>query len=309
MGAQSRALARLVARAARPMKIVFFVNGGQLALLPLQAVAREHDVVAVVRPHQAAGGWARRLARFARLRPPDLVDRFLRAERIPLITAYRSQARQLVSRLQRLEPDLSCIATFPWLLSDPLLALPRKGTINIHPSLLPRHRGPAPYFWVYYHDDRRTGVTAHIATRKADAGPVVLQEAFDLPRGRSIEWLHDETARRAAGLMARAVSAVSAGPADLNEQDEQLATSAPRVKPGVPMVPFGHWDVERVWHFLAGLCPQFREPLVYSGRAVEYRRVLGFARADVQLAPGTLTRESDGWWLHCHQGYIRLEPC
>jgi len=72
------------------------------------------------------------------------------------------------------------------------------------------------------------------------------------------------------------------------------------------MVRFDEWDVERVWHFLAGLCPRFREPLTDAeGRPVPYRHVGGFQRG-LAATPGTVERHVHGWKLHCRGGTIFL---
>jgi hypothetical protein len=89
-------------------------------------------------------------------------------------------------------------------------------------------------------------------------------------------------------------------------QDERAATHAPRVRPGIPMVRFDEWDVERVWHFLAGLCPRFREPLSDSGgRPVPYEVVSGFERG-ASGTPGNVETSGEGWKLHCRGGVVRL---
>ncbi|MFO1111705.1 MAG: hypothetical protein U1E61_21250, partial [Bradyrhizobium sp.] len=73
-----------------------------------------------------------------------------------------------------------------------------------------------------------------------------------------------------------------------------------------PMVDFAGWDVERVWHFLAGLCPGFREPLKDpDGVPVLYNSVVGFERA-ATLTAGTIQKMDAGWRLSCNGGTVLL---
>ena len=101
-------------------------------------------------------------------------------------------------------PEMLLLACFPLVLDARWLALPAKGVLNIHPSLLPRYRGPSPLYWQRLHRERSTGVTVHWATEGLDAGPIVAQS--------TVSWTREEddsvvVARQAAvaGALLRAV--------------------------------------------------------------------------------------------------------
>src|SRR5438128_3604782 len=98
-------------------------------------------------------------------------------------------------------PDLICIATFPAVLRRELLQLATGGGINVHSSLLPRHRGPDPLFWTYLNDDRQTGVTIHWLDERVDAGPILLQREISLARGRPVLEVYHELAGIAGELL------------------------------------------------------------------------------------------------------------
>src|SRR5258708_34754982 len=91
-------------------------------------------------------------------------------------------------------------------------------------------------------------------------------------------------------------------------QDESMATAAPKIVPGTRMIDFTAWPAERVWHFLAGLSPHYREPLLDSLHPnIGYRRAVGYP-ASVQRgdAPGTAVSMSKGWLLQCLDGVVEL---
>lgn len=292
------------------MRVVFFAAGGDMALRPMEAVARTHDVVAVVRPIPR-GSLGRRVVRRAAqamgLRANDPVRAFARENKIQALSTASGRDQALIATLRRAQPDVICIATFPFVLSKEMLDIPEHGVLNLHASLLPRHRGPDPYFWTFYEDDRRTGVTIHFAVGEADAGPIVQQDEWDLPRGFNVKALHAKMAVRAADMLPEAIDAVCRERTRGTPQDDRAATMAPRVKRGTPMAQFGVWDVERVWHFLAGVSPFFREPLELHARPVRYGRVLGFERTNTSASPGSVEQHSGGRWnLHCRGGHVRL---
>ena len=81
---------------------------------------------------------------------------------------------EALSRLQALSPDLFVVVAFGQMLSPSLLALPRLGCLNVHPSLLPAYRGPAPINWAIINGDKETGVTTMLLDEGMDTGPIFL---------------------------------------------------------------------------------------------------------------------------------------
>ncbi|GAB5402725.1 MAG: hypothetical protein Aurels2KO_09560 [Aureliella sp.] len=84
-----------------------------------------------------------------------------------------------VSQLQSVGADALIVCVCKNILKKPALDACKFGAINIHPSLLPKYRGPCPTFWARYHQDERIGVTIHRMTTKIDSGNILGQEAID----------------------------------------------------------------------------------------------------------------------------------
>jgi methionyl-tRNA formyltransferase len=88
--------------------------------------------------------------------------------------------RTLPAVLAAYQPDVLLVFGFNWHLSPEVLAVPRLGALNIHPSALPKYRGPSPVLWAIWNGDPNMGVTVHRMTDRIDAGPILAQ-VDDLP--------------------------------------------------------------------------------------------------------------------------------
>jgi methionyl-tRNA formyltransferase len=294
-------------------RIVFCGAGAPFAYPVLRALAERFTIVAVVRPARRrreavrarVRRWAGHVARGLGLPVGDPVAVFARRFGIPCWDVGRNDP-MLAERITDVRADLLCVAGYAWLLPRTVYMLPPRGAINLHASLLPRHRGPAPHFWTYHSDDREAGVTVHRVAEGADTGAILAQRARPLPRGFPVRELQRLLASDGADLLVDAVTAIAEHRERERPQDETRATAAPRVPVGTPVIDHAAWEVERVWHFLAGLHPHWPELRDERGGLVRYRRVVGYELVAHGEAPGLTRRVADGWELYSRGGIVRL---
>lgn len=123
--------------------------------------------------------------------------------------------------------DLILVATYHRRISDQLLCSARHA-VNIHPSLLPRYRGPNPFFWVLLNREAETGVTAHALTAELDAGAVYWQGRLALADDETQGGLRRRLAVMSAEAAVAVVAAATSGPLIGRPQADGSATYFPR---------------------------------------------------------------------------------
>lgn len=101
-------------------------------------------------------------------------------ERRGLEPALVVDTKELPAELYNTAWDFLLVASYGKLLRKEVLALPQHGCLNIHPSLLPKYRGPSPYVSAILDDERQTGVSIMLMEEKMDAGPVLAQARIEL---------------------------------------------------------------------------------------------------------------------------------
>lgn len=149
---------------------------------------------------------------------------------IPVVTPDRASAAEEVERVRALSPDLLVVVAYGQILSPALLSVPRLGALNVHFSLLPRHRGAAPVQAALLAGDAETGVGTMWMNEGLDEGPVFLERATPIAPEENAETLGVRLAGIGAELLAESIVLLKRGVATRREQDHGRATYAPKLK-------------------------------------------------------------------------------
>ena len=121
--------------------------------------------------------------------------------------------------------DIFIVASYGKIIPEELVNLPEHGTLNIHPSLLPRHRGPTPIESAILSGDTETGVTIMKLDAEMDHGPIIAQKRISLADWQpTYTELHDKLAEEGATLLAQVLPGWLAGEMEAQEQNHDLAT-------------------------------------------------------------------------------------
>ena len=157
--------------------------------------------------------------------PP--VKQFALSKDIPVFQPVKLRDGTALAQLKELAPELIVVAAYGRILPDDILALPPKGCINVHSSLLPKYRGAAPINWAVINGDAETGVTImHMAT-ELDAGDIIDQVSTPIAPDETVEAVHDRLAALGGELLVKVVGEIAAGTAKRTPQDHEKATLAP----------------------------------------------------------------------------------
>jgi methionyl-tRNA formyltransferase len=199
------------------------------------------------------------------------------------------------------------VASFPKIIPVEILASARLGALNMHMSLLPRHRGPDPLFWTYWDDDRDAGVTIHWVNERVDAGDIVARRAMPLERGMPSREVYMRLTAVGTELLAYVLNQVASGHAQRAPQDNAFATYESAADIASARVPFAHWPAERVWHVLSGLGDQFNGLLVdAAGKQLAHGRATAHWLTN-DNKPGYVVAAGAGYELHCFDGIVAVD--
>ena len=185
-------------------------------------LASDHEVVTVVTQPDRPRGRGRQLTYTP-------VKQYALDTGVPILQPERAQIRHssFLTQLRSLNADLSVVAAYGRILPDPVLEAPRLGTINVHPSLLPKYRGAAPIHRAIMAGEHETGITIIRLVSEMDAGPMLGMASCEIRPDQTSNDVQTLLAGVGAQLLLETVDSMTAGVANETPQNHSEATFAP----------------------------------------------------------------------------------
>src|SRR5205823_13340603 len=148
----------------------------------------------------------------------------------PVFQPERIRDETAQDRIRAVGADIAVVVAYGQILPASLLEAPRLGTLNVHASLLPRHRGPAPIEWTILSGDPETGVTIMQMDAGVDTGPILAQERVPIAPDETAPRLEGRLAKVGGRLLVQTLEDLVEGRAQPLPQPAAGATHAPRVR-------------------------------------------------------------------------------
>ena len=200
---------------------------------------------------------------------------------IPLILQPEKLDTVFMEKIRALEPDFFIVAAYAKIIPKEVLAIPRLGTIGVHPSLLPKYRGASPIQSAILGGETMTGVTLYLVDEKMDHGPVLAAEKIAIdPLRVTTSTLGDLLANLGGDMAAKLIPEFIEGNAASESQDETLATYTKKFSVDDGSVTADdldaaeHGDKEKARDILLKINALGEEPGVWSSRDGVHTKLL-----------------------------------
>jgi methionyl-tRNA formyltransferase len=279
---------------------VIFLGTPEFAAIPLEALAsdRRYEVVGVItQPDRPAG-------RGRAPEPPPAKQAALRLG-IPVLQPETLRDPAAVAALAELRPDAGVVAAYGEILRKNVLALPPLGYLNIHPSLLPRQRGPAPVAGAILAGDAETGVSVMLLESKMDAGPILAQRCIPLPADARAGALTADLFRLGAAMLLEALAQYAGGVLEPRPQDESQATYTSLIQKSDGAVDWSRPAVQ-IERMTRAYDPWPGAQTAWRGQPLKLIAARAHADWPGGAAPGTLLAIDSGTWVATGAGALEL---
>ena len=269
----------------------------QFAIPTLQALAESrHQLAAVVTNPDRPQGRGRQLA-------PPPVKECAQTLGIDVLQPASIRDSGLAEALAALAPDLFVVVAFS-ILPGKLLAIPRLGSVNLHPSLLPAYRGAAPIIWAVVNGEQETGISTFQLNPRVDAGDILLQRRVGIGPDETAGELEARLCQTGAEMVVETVDGLENGTLSARPQDPEGTTRAPKLDKED-----GRIDWQRpaaaIRNQIRGMNPVPGAFTTWQGQPLKIHRA---ERADGVGAPGTVLSADDrqGPVVACGEGALLL---
>jgi len=166
----------------------------------------------------------------------------------PVFQPEKINTPESLEELQALQGDLFLVAAYGQILSRKFLAIPPRGTINVHASLLPKYRGAAPINYAILHGEREAGVTIIDVIPQLDAGPMLGKVALPILPGETAGELEVRLAEAGAKLTLEVIDQIEKGTVLREPQDESQVVFAPKMTKDMGLIDWNKSASEIEWH-------------------------------------------------------------
>ncbi len=286
---------------------VLFMGTPEFAVASLGSLLMNGcNIVSVVTSPDKPAGRGRIVSKSA-------VKLFAESNYLPVLQPANLKDLVFIERLRRLKADVFVVVAFR-MLPQAVWRIPPKGTINLHASLLPQYRGPAPINHVIMNGETTTGVTTFLIDDKIDNGKILLREEVPIYPFENAGDLHDKLMKQGARLIIKTLKGIAEGtlspkPQDLFMAPGEVIKTAPKIFPPDCVIDWNNTP-EKIYNFIRGLTP-------YPGARSSINTTRGNLSLKIfesqpekeshSLAPGQIISDGKKYLkIACCGGYIKL---
>jgi methionyl-tRNA formyltransferase len=186
---------------------------------------------------------------------------------IPVLQPESLKDPQFISALQAIDADLFVIVAFR-ILPREVYTIPKKGSFNLHASLLPKFRGAAPINWAIITGEKESGVTTFFLQDKVDTGNIIMQARTPITNTMNAGELHDVLSQIGSEAVLKTVRMIEESTALPLPQDNTLATPAPKIFKETCRIDWNQ-PSEKVHNFIRGLSPYPAAWTMHRGKMIK----------------------------------------
>ena len=276
------------------MRIVF-MGTPDFAVPCLKAIYEKHEVVGVfTQPDKPKG-------RKQILTPPP-VKVVANELGIPVYQPITVKDDTAFNTLKDLNPDLIAVVAYGKILPLSILNLPKYGCINIHASLLPRHRGASPIQWSIVCGDKETGVTSQIMAEGIDTGDMLLQQKTEIFDTDNSESLHDKLSIMGADVLVETIDGILNNTLKPVPQPEEGVSYAPIIKKEMAQIDFSE-NAQTIISKIHGFDPW---PCAYFGLMGRRIKVYNAVKSQLTGKIGTVLDSNGRLVIGCGDTSVEL---
>ena len=278
---------------------IIFMGTPQFAVPALKALHKnDQDIALVVTQPDRPKGRGRKLT-------PSPVKETAMNLGYSVIQPSSVRTAEFSNYIEKQTPDFIVVVAFGHIIPKSILTIPNIATINIHASLLPKYRGPAPIQWAIINEEKETGVTTMLMDEGMDTGDILLSSELEIAPYDTSDTLHDRLADLGADLLIQTLNVFETGDINPISQDHTQATYAPMLKKNDGRM---NWKLsaESLEAFIRGMTPWPGAFTFHDKKRLKIFKAKTIVK-DTEASPGTVIKGfPDELWISTGKGVLSI---
>ncbi len=276
-------------------RIIFF-GTPEIAVPTLEFLHQEFGLIAVVTNPDKEQGRGKKLL-------PYEVKLAAQSLNIPTIEPEDLKSVEFANSLKVLNPDIFVVFAYK-ILPSWILAIPKIGSFNVHPSMLPKYRGAAPINHAIINGDLVTGISTFLMEEKVDAGGILLQEEFSIPENSTAGDLAQIVKHKAPEIALKTIKMLLSGNLKIIKQNNNLVTKAPKLFKENCKIDFNQ-PAENVKNFINGVSPEPAAWTIWNCQQVKFYRSI-VNEETIGLKPNEFKITNKNFLIGCAHKEIKV---
>ena len=278
---------------------IIFMGTPQFAVPALKALHKnDQDITLVITQPDRPKGRGRKLT-------PSPVKETAMNLGYSVIQPSSVRTSEFSNHIEKHAPGFIVVVAFGHIIPKNILKIPQIATINIHESLLPKYRGPAPIQWAIINKEKKTGVTTMLMDEGMDTGDILLSSKLEIAPDDTSGTLHDRLADLGADLLIQTLKAFETGIINPISQDHTQATYAPMLKKNDGHI---NWKLpaESLEAFIRGMTPWPGAFTFHDKKRLKIFKARTIVM-DTEASPGTAIKGfPDELWISTGKGVLSI---
>ena len=180
--------------------------------------------------------------------------------------------KEIIKNIKDINPDVICVVAYGKIIPKDILDIPKYGCINVHPSLLPKYRGPAPIQWAILNGDKKTGVTTMYLDEGMDSGDIIIQKEIEINENETSGELWDRTSKIGADLLVETLKKIEENKAPRIKQGKEF-TIAPMLEKEMAKIDWEEKSANEIKNLVRGLNPIMGAYSILNGKKIKFWKV------------------------------------
>lgn len=180
--------------------------------------------------------------------------------------------QELLDIIKKIKPDVICVVAYGKIIPKEILDASKYGCINVHPSLLPKYRGPAPIQWAILNGDKKTGVTTMYLDEGMDSGDIILQEETDIYDNETSGELWNRLSKVGSKLLVKTLEKIEKENAPRIKQGNNY-TIAPMLEKEMSKIDWEEKNAKEIKNLVRGLNPIMGAYTIFNNKKIKFWKV------------------------------------